>query len=205
MQNCKEIEEIKWKDIWDCWIDYIDIYAPKLRDTFEIKKIYVNYKGKGYFHGYDWINKDNYQKRVAFVSEKPIEFLCFGTSLNKGTLHTLEMLDKSKDNKEDQAAIWIAAFTKDLLESMPYEWRGKGYNILHKVNLEALCKIKGNDNYYIWHHAMRKLLPEICFSYDFLECLNINSYRQIIELTAISSAQILNNYIAIEYDSRKIT
>lgn len=171
LQNYKKIEEIKWEDIWNRWIAYIEIYEPKLRDPIEIKKIYVNYKEKGYFQGFDWINKKDFQKRVSYVSEKPMEFLYFGSSLNKGTLHTLEMLDEAKDNQEDRAAIWIAAFTKDILESMPHEWRGKGFNILNKVYLEALCKINLNENYYIWHHAMRRLLPEICISYDLLESL----------------------------------
>jgi hypothetical protein len=199
-QKYKELEEITWKSIWNNWIKCIKTYEPHLMEPIDINKTYVNYKGEGYFYGYDWINKNEYQKRVEYISEKPMEFLHFGTSLNKGTLHTLEILDEAKESQEDRAAIWIAAFTQDVLESLPYEWRGKAYNILYKVHEEAWSKI--NENYYMWHHAMRKLLPEICFSYDFLRSINVNSYRQIIELSVISSAQILNNYIAVEYDSR---
>jgi hypothetical protein len=186
LHSYKEIEEIKWENIWDNWINYTEIYEPKLRNPIEIKRIYVNYKKEGYFQGYDWINKNDFQERVKYVKERPIEFLYFGESLNKGTLHTLELLDQAKDNQEERAAIWIAAFTKDILDSMPDEWNGKGYSILHKVYWEAQCKIDGNDDYYLWHHAMRKLLPEICFSYKFLENLNVNSYKLIVEISVIN-------------------
>ena len=94
-QKYEEIEEITWKNIWNHWVKYIKTYEPQLMAPIDIKKIYVNYKNEGYFHGYDWINKNDFQKRVEYVSEKPIEFLYFGTSLNKGTLHTLEMLNEA--------------------------------------------------------------------------------------------------------------
>jgi hypothetical protein len=202
IEECEEVKEITWENLLSYWESRANVYEPQLMLPFNLKKVFVNYQNNGYFHGYDWIEINNYKERTEYVSEKPIEFLCLGTSLNKGTLHTLEMLGMAQDNQEDCAAIWLVAFTKEVLDSFPYEWRGKGYNILYKVYIEAYSKIK--EKYDMWHHAMRKLLPEICFSYDFLESMNVNSYRQIVELSVINSAQILNNYIAVEYDSRRL-
>lgn len=196
-------KEITWENILYYWKKYANIYEPQLTLPINIEKIFVNYDNTGYFHGYDWIEKNNYQERIKYVSMKTIEFLCFGASLNKGTLHTLELLHKAQECQDDYAAIWLAAFTKDMMNSLPYEWRGKAHTILNKVYIESYIRIK--DKYFIWHHAMKKLLPEICFSCEFLDSININSYRQIVELSVISATQILNNYIAVEYDSKPQT
>ncbi|WP_026487315.1 hypothetical protein [Caldanaerobius polysaccharolyticus] len=196
-----EVKEITWENIWTYWKECASIYEPKLLIPLKIEKIYVNFKDANiYIHGYDWIHINNYKKRIEYVTTRPIEFLYFGPCLNKGTLHTLEILAEAQDNIKDSAAIWLSAFTNEMMDSLPYGWRGKGYSILYKVHIESYSQIK--EKYFMWHHAMKKLLPEVCFSYEFLEGMSINSYRQIVELSVISSAQILNNYVAVEYDSR---
>lgn len=195
----KEVEEISWDSIFSCWEGYSHTYEPKLLTGFSIERINVNLEIPNYYlQGYDWIEKDDYEERIKYITNKPREFLYFGPCLNKGTLHTLRILDKARDSIQDCAAIWLAAFTKDIISiSLPYEWRGKGFSILEKVYFESLGQLK--EKYMNWHHAMRELVPTIYFSSTFLEGITINSYQQIVELSVINSAFILNNYIAIEY------
>lgn len=193
-------EELPWENIFDCWKRLALIYEPNLLFPINVKQIHVvNYikQEKGdYFYGYDWIHKSQYEKRIEQAVHHTTHSMLFGTCLNKGTLHTLETLNEAKDNTEDCAAIWLYAFTSDVLNSDIL----RGYSI---VDVQYKSQKHIWEKYPMWHHAMRKLLPEICFSYEFLHDLNIDSYKKTIELAVISSAQILNNYIAVEYDSRE--
>mgnify|MGYP001064275370 CR=1 FL=1 len=195
--------EFTWEDIWMYWRLYSDSYEPMLQEPINIERIKVNFHENGtYFQGYDWIPKGDYEDRVNYITNKPQLFLYFGQSLNKGTLHTLETLEKAGNNLEDIAAIWLAAFTEDILNLMPVEWRGKGFTILNQVCRESSSRLR--DKYPMWHHAMRKLLPEICFSNELLGSINLYSFTQIVELAVIASSQILNRYITVEYDSRTL-
>lgn len=202
IKDIEKIDEFSWNDILSYWMGYINTYSPILKKPIEIKSVHVNYHNEGYFYGYDWILKNNFELHTSSVSEHPDQYLLFGTALNKGTLHTLEMLDCSKDNKEEQAAIWIGAFVKDMLDYLPKEWYGEGAIILNKMSTEVRRILNSNNNYYTWHHAMRNALPEICFSYNILHNIKISSYKQIVELASINVVHTLSNYVAVQYDSK---
>lgn len=199
-RNAKE--EIKWEEIIKCWNRQAKQYEPQLLKPLPFEKIHVNYLHQNdYFFGADWIEKTKYEERIRYVTTNTTQFLLYGHCLNKGTLHTLELLIEAGDRAEDCAAIWIAAFAKDMEEQLPTHWRGNGYSILDDVYREAERKVY--ETYSLWHHAMKRLLPEICFSWMLLEGINITSYEQIVELAVINAAQVYNNYRAVIYDSRE--
>ena len=129
-----------------------------------------------------------------------MEFIISGDVLNKGTLQTLEHLIDAKDDIEIQSAIWIYAYTKDLLNNLPYEWRGDSARLLHAVNNCSFFYLKNKDIY--WHYAMKSLLPNSCISGVLLADIKPTNEYTILELVAINSNYIMSNYTVVKYDSR---
>jgi len=185
----------KWKDI--CELTFADILKPiNVRDV----KV-LNYKrDDSYFFGYDWVSNVFLKERIDYVSNRPVDFLHSSNCLNKGTLQTLEHLVDDNNNIELLASIWIYAYTKDLLEMLPREWRGDPHRLLRAVNNCASMHLK--ETGIKWHHAMKKLLPDSCISHILLGDMNPKSEYVILELAAINVNYILVNYTAVRYDSR---
>ena len=53
-----------------------------------------------------------------------------------------------------------------------------------------------------WHHAMKRLLPESCFSQELLNAIRLEEADTVIELAVITADYILSHYKVAEYDSR---
>ncbi len=189
-----------WDDIWNQWEYKAKNFYPELLEPVQLEHIEFLFDNSSLrIYGYDWIHKNDFSERVSFVTTKPIEFLYFGKSLNKGTLYTAESLVGAKDNKEVLAAIWIYAFVKDQLDVLPESWRGNGYRILKKIADETLQIL---NNYSIsWYHSMRKLLPEDYFG-SLLDNIIIDDFSQVIDLAAISASLVNSHYLITLYDSK---
>lgn len=57
------------------------------------------------------------------------------------------------------------------------------------------------ENNIVWHHSMRTLIPEVYFSYEILEKINLDELDTLIELAVINSALIKKNYQIVYYES----
>ena len=70
--------------------------------------------------------------------------------------------------------------------------------------LENTARTYLNEKGMGWHHAMKKLLPDIYFTHTFLEAVEIKDKRIILELVAMAADYIYMHYKVAEYDSRII-
>jgi hypothetical protein len=189
---------VKWEDIFDYWNSCAIYRFPKVKAPFLVEHIYVPYENKRRcIYGYDWILKSQYKDRIKYVTTKPEEFMYFGTVLNKGTLRTVEMLASSKDN-EERAAIWIYTF---IYEILPVHLRGKNRIIANAISREAYLFLQ--NRFSMWHHAMKKLTPDIYFSYGLFENAEFKSFEPIIDLAMVNAGITLNDYVPVLYNSRK--
>ena len=166
--------EITWAEMFRQWQQYRERF-PQLFGDFPVTRVFIPCPPTDelLFWGYDWI--------------KPRAFLHLGDVLNKGTLHTLHMLAETKSD-EERAAIWISAFLYDVLDSRIIHSDTGGFSCkLHSVSYGFL-----RSKYYLWHHAMRKLVPEIFFGYEFSAHALFDSREPFIEMAAIHAEIVMN-------------
>ena len=193
-------EEIRWSDIWEQW-NYLFRSYPSLNEKQEIKDIVIpieNCPSGNIVRGIDWIELNDYEKRIDEAVNHTIEFLLFSGSKNKGTLTTAMNLKRALNDPELTAGIWIYATTFDLSESLPEKWRGTPYRLIDKLNSAAYFFIRDkikND----WHHAMRSLVPDVYFTYSFMTDYTPTSLQSILELIAINSMLLMSNYKIVYY------
>jgi hypothetical protein len=55
----------------------------------------------------------------------------------------------------------------------------------------------------MWHHAMRKLTPNIYFHYGLFENIELKSFEPFVEIAMANAAMVLNDYTAVLYSSRE--
>ncbi|QKY70199.1 hypothetical protein [Lentibacillus sp. CBA3610] len=193
------LEVVKWKDIYVNWKLIAGRLAPELLEPVHLEHIKFQYEDTNHsIYGYDWIYKDDYKERINEVTKNSFSFLFFGDSLNKGTLQTADYLIKAKDDSELLAAVWLYSFITDILNDLPENLRGNSFRWLRAVQHGILSKLK--DKNMLWHHSMRRLLPEFYFSYV-LDDLEIKGYDSIIELGVINAKLIKNHYVIVLYNS----
>lgn len=188
--------EVTWDEVFQQWRRY-RLRFPQLFGDFPVTRVFVPCQpADGAFWGYDWIKPEQYEKRIKYVTEYPRAFLHLGDVLNKGTLHTLHMLAETKSD-EERAAIWISAFLYDVLDSRIIHSDTGGFTYkLYSASYEIL-----RSKYYLWHHAMRKLVPEIFLGYEFLAHVSFDSWEPFIEMAAIHAEIVMNRYVAVLYSS----
>lgn len=197
------IKDVKytWEEIYKEW-NYISYYIPTINEKLYVNKIKVNQweREDTYFYGLDWILNENFEGRINYVTDQPIMFMMYGDHLNKRTLTTLRYLIDAED-KETRAAIWIYAFIRDVREYQLENWRGEAYRIAYAIEMAANSYLK--DRRMNWHHAMKKLLPDIYFTHTILGAINVENKRIVLELAAMAVDYIYMHYKVAEYDSRK--
>lgn len=120
-----------------------------------VKTVFMEYSQDGDFYRFDQLQNKAVQTRKESIERNPLEFLYSTHPTNKGTLQTAEMLMDAQ-NEEELAAIWIAATTKELYELKYGNGIGRYANILHMAACEFL-----QTRYYLWQHAMKRLVSEI--------------------------------------------
>ncbi len=190
--------ELSWEEIYQSWNLHHYSEQTVLNSPIVLKELFVDYKREnGIFYGYDWLTKDEYNSRKDTIQNNLSEFLYFTKPTNKGTLHTLNMLINSTSD-EERAAIWIYAFTKELIDS-----HAQGNLYKYAYQLKAVTCDFLSQKFYLWHHAMKRLVPEIYMSYELYGETQFSSYRAVIELARLNAALILHEYIPVVYTSLK--
>ena len=158
--------------------------------------IHVDYsKMSGIFYGYDWLSRSEYESRKSIIENNVAQFLYFTTPTNKGTMHTLNMLVNSVSD-EERAAIWIYSFAKEVSER-------NNSSSISRYTYE-LCDASEDfhsQNFYMWHHAMKKLVPEIFILRSLYAETKFNTIDAAIELARLNAAIVLQEYVPILYSS----
>ena len=190
-------EEMTWDKIYELWRYEQYMFADMATAPLSAEEVYVEYNKDGYIYGYDWLEKRKAFDRKNLISERPMEFLYFTRPSNKGTIHTAEMLIEAETD-EERAAIWIAATAKEL----------RDYQGIHTITryadeaYYAACKFL-EKRFYTWHHAMRKLVPEIMIPYSVLDSLSCKSMEPVIGLIQMNTILIKSSYTILRYTSLK--
>lgn len=185
-------KEIKWEDLVQQW-EYYYSFNPILKEEMSAEIIACKVQQQfGCVYGYDFIPKN----QVAERRENIENFFLFGTSTNKGTLQTINMLRSAK-NDEERMAIWCAAFAKDM--------QIKGIRLNQNKNylfwIGEICDRFLRERFYIWHHAMKQLTPRIYYGYYFCDGIKIESWQALIELIALNTKMVLQDYQLVLYSS----
>lgn len=175
--------EMMWEDVYQLWKQSSNYFPKALTDPLAAERVFVKYERKGcYFYGYDWLEKEEAEARKTLIKDNPVEFFCFTTPSNKGTIQTAEMLIESQD-QEERAAIWIASTAKEL-ES--FESNRELWHYAYALQTAACSFLK--DRYYLWHHAMRKLVPCLMIPPSVREsmiCKDVSSVMGLIQMNTI--------------------
>jgi len=190
-------EQITWDKVYEMWrygqYKFKDVSA----DPLSAEEVYVEYNKDGYIYGYDWLEKREAFDRKKLISERPMEFLYFTRPSNKGTIHTAEMLIEA-ESEEERAAIWIAATAKELCDY-------RGVDTIARYASEAYyaaCAFL-DQRFFMWHHAMRRLVPEIMIPYSVLDSLSCKSMEPVIGLIQMNTIMVKNSYTILRYSSLK--
>lgn len=98
--------------------------------------------------------------------------------------------------EEELAAIWIAATAKELNE---YRIKGDvGYyaDILHMAACQFL-----SDRFYLWHHAMKRLVPEIMIPPSILENIICKNAVPVVGLIQMNTVLLKGTWSILRYSS----
>jgi hypothetical protein len=191
-------EQMKWEDAYKLWKRGCYKFPKLLADPVTAETVCVEYKQGGhYIYGYDWLETTEAQERKQLIEENPVEFLYFTKPTNKGTIQTAEMLVEAR-SEEELAAIWIAATAKEL-----YDYRGESNvsryaYMLHLTACEFL-----NSRYFLWHHAMKRLVPEIMIPSCVLENVVCQDPAPVVGLIQMNTVLLKSTWNILRYSSLK--
>lgn len=173
-------------------------HFPKaLTEPVSAETVFVEYKQDGYIYGYDWLEVTEARERKQLIEKNPTQFLYFTKPTNKGTIQTAEMLMKAR-NEEERAAIWIAATAKELSEYRGGRNLGYYPRTLHM----AACKFL-ETRYSLWHHAMKRLVPEIMIPSPVLESIVCKGAEPVVGLIQMNTALLKSTWSILRYSSLK--
>ena len=189
------IDEMKWEDAYKLWRIGCLYLPASLSAPITPEVVAVDYDREGYIYGYDWLRSDDAKKRKKLISKNPIEFLYFTKPSNKGTITTLQMLTEAQDD-EERAAVWIAATAFDLAERRS----GGIARFAQELNFVASAFLLERCG-CLWHHAMRKLVPEIMIPYTVLDSMKCDSADAVMGLIQTNVMLIEGNYTPLIYSS----
>lgn len=186
--------QINWEDAYAIWKKGL-LFLPKtVSSPVPVETVFVQYEQNGEsFFGYDWLENTAAESRKRLIADQPSEFLFFTQPTCKGTIHTAEMLAEAR-NEEELAAVWIAATAKEL---STYHL-GTGTGQLYCAACDFL-----RERYYLWHHAMRNLVPAIAIPPSVLESVVCNDAEPIMGLIQMNVLLLKNSWSILRYSSLK--
>ena len=190
-------EQMKWENVYELW-RMCGYHFPKaLTEPVSAETVFVEYKQDGYIYGYDSLEVTEARERKQLIEKNPTQFLYFTKPTNKGTIQTAEMLMKAR-NEEERAAIWIAATAKELSEYRGGRNLGYYPRTLHM----AACKFL-ETRYSLWHHAMKRLVPEIMIPSPVLESIVCKGAEPVVGLIQMNTALLKSTWSILRYSSLK--
>lgn len=190
-------EQMKWEETYSLWNNNSHYFSNILSEPITAESVFVEYNQEGYIYGFDWLQNKAAQARKELIEKDPLKFLYFTQPTNKGTIQTVEMLMDAQ-NEEELAAIWIAATAKELYEYRYGNGIGRYANMLHMAACEFL-----QTRYYLWHHAMKRLVPEILIPPSVLESIVCKDAAPIMGLIQMNTVLLKRSWSILRYSSLK--
>jgi len=191
------LEKMKWENVYELWKMGCYFFPKELTKPVSAETVFVEYKQDGYVYGYDWLEATEAQERKQLIEKHPTEFLYSTKPTNKGTIQTAEMLAEAH-SEEELAAIWIAATSKEL-----YDYRiGSDVRRYANILYMAACEFLGT-RYYLWHHAMKRLVPEIMVPSSVLENIVCKDAEPVVGLVQMNTVLLKSTWNILRYSSLK--
>ena len=106
-----------------------------------------------------------------------------------------EMLVEAQ-NEEELAAIWIAATARELSERRSGNGLRRYANMLYIAACDFL-----QPRYYLWHHAMRRLVPEILIPSSVLESMVCKDPEPVIGVIQMNTVLLKSTWRILRYSS----
>lgn len=190
-------KQMKWEETYSLWNNNSHYFSNILSEPITAESVFVEYNQEGYIYGFDWLQNKAAQARKELIEKDPLKFLYFTQPTNKGTIQTVEMLMDAQ-NEEELAAVWIAATAKELYEYRYGNGIGRYANMLHMAACEFL-----QTRYYLWHHAMKRLVPEILIPPSVLESIVCKDAAPIMGLIQMNTVLLKRSWSILRYSSLK--
>ena len=190
-------EQMEWKSVYELWKIGSYRFPKVLTAPVSAETVFVKYKQDGYVYGYDWLESVEAQERKQVIKENPIGFLFFTNPTNKGTIQTAEMLVEAR-NEEEIAAIWIAATAHELLEHRI----GNNVALYADMLYTGACEFL-RTRYFFWHHAMKRLVPEIMIPSSILNNIVCRDAEPVMGLIQMNTLMLKSNWSILRYSSLK--
>lgn len=190
-------EQMKWEDAYKLWNGGCYDFYNILSSPAIAEPVFVEYKRDGYFYGFDWLQNDMAENRKLLIKKNLVEFLYFTKPTNKGTIQTAEMLIEAQSD-EERAAIWIAATAKELSEYGDGNGVRRYADMLHIAACQFL-----KDRYYLWHHAMKRLVPEIMIPQSILENIVCKDAEPVMGLIQMNTVLLKSAWSILQYSALK--
>lgn len=190
-------EQMKWDEVYTLWNYGSCLFPEILFSPITAESVYVKYSQDGYIYGFDWLQNEDVQERKKLIERAPMEFLYFTKPTNKGTIQTAEMLVNAQ-SEEEIAAIWIAATSKEL------SGYGCGNSIggyAYMLHIAACSFLR--PRYSLWHHAMKRLVPEILIPMSVIKNIDCKSAETVMGLIQMNTVMLKSTWSILKYSSLK--
>lgn len=148
----------------------------------------------------DWVFDlfdDEASSRKELIAENPTQFLYFTKPSNKGTIQTAEMLMEAQD-EEERAAVWIGATAFELMGSRYTNECYRYAAVLYNAACGFLRQRCG-----VWHHAMRRLVPEIMIPNAILDSIRYDQPETVMGLIQTNIVMLRGTHTVLLYSSLK--
>jgi hypothetical protein len=202
-RNTKErrmlmLEQMKWEDVYELWKRGSYKFPKILTEPVSAETVYVEYEQRGgYIYGYDWLEASEAQEKKQLIEKTPMEFLYLTKYTNKGAIQTAEMLVEAR-SEEELAAVWIAATSKELCAYRSGSGVGRYASMLYIAAYEFL-----SDRYFLWNHAMKRLVPKIMIPSGVLKNMVCKDPEPVIGLIQMNTVMLKSTWNILRYSSLK--
>jgi len=188
-------DQMEWAEVYKLWERNAYYFPQSLKSPLEVERVSVEYKRDGIFYGHDWLENTEAEQRKKTIQTNVSEFLYWTKPTNKGTIQTARMLSDAL-NDEERAAIWIASSAFELM-NMHYR---NGVSLIARKMHYASCSFL-QDRFYIWHHAMKKLVPDIMIPHGIVESISEADNNTVMQLIQMNTLMIKGSYKVLLYSS----
>ena len=189
------IERMNWHDAYKIWKGEAICFPNDLCEPIHADRVFVKYTSDEFIYGFDWLRNSRAKDRKKMIKKDPIQFLDFTRPTNKGTIHTAQMLEEAMD-QEERAAIWTAATAFELMECGVRNGISRHAQQLYYSAIGFL-----KDRFWLWHPAMRKLVPDIMIPKPVLESMKCDRSEVVMDLIQINTLMVKSSYTILRYSS----
>ncbi|OWR29824.1 hypothetical protein CDO73_12095 [Saccharibacillus sp. O23] len=188
---------LSWKSIYSSWRYFVQEECYESFENLAFKQIQIKAQlnpkldvGTGII---DWWPSNEVELRIQNLNDRGISGAKWNTI--KGFKRTAEILWDNKENKEQQALIWILAGLNEIMHHLPEEWRGDPYRFIREVRLNIMQELKERNMEY-WNSSIKRFLPVTVDKFLKLYSTPMNIYN-LMNIVAIDNIFSKNSWTLV--------